>query len=160
MKAHGQKTSAGPLITTRKTQDLDFKQLVDDPLIQVEERNTGAVTWTTYKRYFASAGGLVWVPIIFSLLIIYQACQGMCSPLLFIEIFFDSEIQWALLFFWDFGPLRASLDSTRVTTLHYTLASVSFTSVSISNLCLIRLDVRCRSSHLFLHAHLGIRVSP
>ena len=87
MKAHGQKTSAGPLITTRKTQDLDFKQLVDDPLIQVEERNTGAVTWTTYKRYFASAGGLVWVPIIFSLLTIYQACQGKCSPLLFREFF-------------------------------------------------------------------------
>lgn len=58
---------------------LDVKNLVDDPLIQEEERNTGAVTWATYMKYFTFAGGLEWVPAIFMLLVFYQGCQGMYS---------------------------------------------------------------------------------
>lgn len=45
-------------------------------LMQVEERNTGAVTWTTYSRYLKYAGGLFWAPVILSLLILVQGAQG------------------------------------------------------------------------------------
>lgn len=76
MSTHGQKKSRGALMA-KNDLDLDVKNLVDDPLIQEEERNTGAVTWATYMKYFTFAGGLAWVPGIFALLVFYQGCQGM-----------------------------------------------------------------------------------
>lgn len=77
MSAHGQKASGGARMA-KNDLNLDVKKLVDDPLIQEEERNTGAVTWATYMKYFDFAGGLAWVPAIFMLLVLYQGCQGMC----------------------------------------------------------------------------------
>lgn len=76
MNAHGQTSSGGPSIP-KNNLPLDIKNLVDDPLIQEEERNTGAVTWATYKKYFTFAGGLAWVPTIFLVVVLYQTCQGM-----------------------------------------------------------------------------------
>ncbi|KAF5390969.1 hypothetical protein D9757_004019 [Collybiopsis confluens] len=62
--------------TVQRTQEpADAKQLVDDPLIQAEERNVGAVTWYTYNQYFTAAGGLMWIPIILALVTLMQACQ-------------------------------------------------------------------------------------
>jgi len=45
-------------------------------LMQTEERNTGAVTWTVYKKYLGFAGGIIWAPIIVLLLTLTQAAQG------------------------------------------------------------------------------------
>ncbi|KAL0562890.1 hypothetical protein V5O48_019188, partial [Marasmius crinis-equi] len=44
-------------------------------LMQAEERNTGAVTWRTYKRYSQHAGGIVWAPVILLILVVAQAAQ-------------------------------------------------------------------------------------
>jgi hypothetical protein len=45
-------------------------------LMQLEERNIGAVTWDVYKRYLRFGGGLVWAPIIIALLALTQGTQG------------------------------------------------------------------------------------
>jgi hypothetical protein len=47
-----------------------------DDLMQVEERNTGAVTWITYSKYLRFAGGLWWAPIIILLLSLSEGAQG------------------------------------------------------------------------------------
>ena len=53
-----------------------LKGKVGSPLMQDEERNTGAVTWFTYSRYLTYAGGIIWAPIIILLLTVAQAAQG------------------------------------------------------------------------------------
>jgi ATP-binding cassette subfamily C (CFTR/MRP) protein 1 len=63
-----------------------------DDLMQVEERNTGAVTWDIYKRYLKFAGGLRWVPIIVSLLLLDQASQGILTSHFDSEILFDTSL--------------------------------------------------------------------
>lgn len=45
------------------------------PLMQKEERNTGAVTLKTYARYFRYAGGLFWIAVIILELILYQGAS-------------------------------------------------------------------------------------
>jgi ATP-binding cassette, subfamily C (CFTR/MRP), member 1 len=45
-------------------------------LMQVEERNMGAVTWGIYSQYLRFAGGLIWAPVIFLLLVLSQGAQG------------------------------------------------------------------------------------
>ncbi|KZT29932.1 multidrug resistance-associated ABC transporter [Neolentinus lepideus HHB14362 ss-1] len=44
-------------------------------LMQVEERVTGAVTMTTYKKYLRYAGGLYWAPFIFTMLTLMQGAS-------------------------------------------------------------------------------------
>ena len=48
-------------------------------LMQMEERNTGAVTWEVYRKYLKSAGGVVWAPTILLLLTVTQGAQGWSS---------------------------------------------------------------------------------
>ena len=58
---------------------------MDDAIMQTEERNVGAVPWATYKKYLGFAGGLIWVPIIITLLLLDQAAHGVWS-------FIDSKL--------------------------------------------------------------------
>jgi hypothetical protein len=51
-------------------------RMVGDDLMQIEERNTGAVTWDIYSKYLQFAGGTFWVPTILLLLALSQAAQG------------------------------------------------------------------------------------
>ncbi|CAA7270432.1 unnamed protein product [Cyclocybe aegerita] len=44
-------------------------------LMQIEERNTGAVSWTTYAKYLRYAGGVIWAPFILTLLVLTQIAQ-------------------------------------------------------------------------------------
>ncbi|PPQ74022.1 hypothetical protein CVT26_006961 [Gymnopilus dilepis] len=44
-------------------------------LMQMEERNTGAVTWSTYAKYLRYAGGVVWGPFIILILTLTQGAQ-------------------------------------------------------------------------------------
>ncbi|GAW10561.1 multidrug resistance-associated ABC transporter [Lentinula edodes] len=81
MSAHAQKMSAGNLDTPTK-RELDIRKLVDDPLIQAEERNIGAVTGATYKQYFAFSGGFGWIPLILGMLTMMQSCQVASTLLL------------------------------------------------------------------------------
>ena len=48
-----------------------------DVLMQLEERNIGAVSWEIYKKYLHFAGGLAWAPVILVLLILTQGNQGL-----------------------------------------------------------------------------------
>lgn len=52
----------------------DKKAAMD--LMQDEERNIGAVTWSIYTRYMRFAGGLFWAPLILLLLTLSQGAQG------------------------------------------------------------------------------------
>lgn len=45
-------------------------------LMELEERNTGSVTWTVYRKYLGFAGGATWAPFIFLLLVLMQGAQG------------------------------------------------------------------------------------
>ncbi|KAF9061129.1 P-loop containing nucleoside triphosphate hydrolase protein [Rhodocollybia butyracea] len=74
IKTHGQQTTAKSLTEIPRI-ELDIKKLVEDPLIQAEERNTGSVSWVTYGKYFNYAGGIVWVPVIMIALVLFQVCQ-------------------------------------------------------------------------------------
>ena len=59
------------------TEPLQYKpDSAEDVLMQLEERNVGAVSWDVYKKYLRSAGGLVWAPVILILLTLTQANQG------------------------------------------------------------------------------------
>ena len=48
----------------------------EDVLMQLEERNVGAVSWEVYKKYLRYAGGVGWAPLILVLLILTQGNQG------------------------------------------------------------------------------------
>ena len=48
----------------------------EDVLMQLEERNVGAVSWEIYKKYLRFAGGVAWAPLVLALLILTQANQG------------------------------------------------------------------------------------
>ncbi|KAJ3517101.1 hypothetical protein NLJ89_g715 [Agrocybe chaxingu] len=65
-------TTTGGQVGQGKTGDASD---VDDTLMQLEERLTGAVSWKVYTNYLRKAGGLAWAPIILSLLIINEAAQ-------------------------------------------------------------------------------------
>lgn len=45
-------------------------------LMQVEERATGSVEWSTYAQYLRFAGGIVWAPILLFFLTVMQSAQG------------------------------------------------------------------------------------
>lgn len=64
-KKDGEATESGEG-TTKKGADL----------MQIEERNIGAVTWDVYRRYLRFGGGVVWAPIIIALLTLTQGAQG------------------------------------------------------------------------------------
>ncbi|KAJ2926057.1 hypothetical protein H1R20_g11027, partial [Candolleomyces eurysporus] len=72
---HGVAETADPrrqATTTNEAVDSQLKE-AKDVLMQLEERNTGAVEWGTYKRYAAFAGGLSMIPLIIVLLLAGQA---------------------------------------------------------------------------------------
>jgi len=48
----------------------------EDVLMQLEERNVGAVSWEVYKKYLRYAGGLAWAPLLLILLSLAQGNQG------------------------------------------------------------------------------------
>ncbi|KAF9527181.1 ATP-dependent bile acid permease [Crepidotus variabilis] len=56
--------------------------LAASPLMELEERNTGAVGWEIYKKYLQSAGGLFWLPLLGGLYLISEA--GNVSSTLFL----------------------------------------------------------------------------
>ncbi|RXW22412.1 hypothetical protein EST38_g3441 [Candolleomyces aberdarensis] len=58
--------------TTNEAVDSQLKE-AKDVLMQLEERNTGAVEWEVYKRYAGFAGGLSMIPLIIVLLLVGQA---------------------------------------------------------------------------------------
>ncbi|KAF7343004.1 Oligomycin resistance ATP-dependent permease YOR1 [Mycena venus] len=68
-------SAAGDLTTLQAANE---KQLVA-VLMQVEERNTGAVTWTVYRRYLVYAGSAMWAFIVAAILISDQGSSVMSS---------------------------------------------------------------------------------
>ena len=48
----------------------------EDVLMQLEERNIGAVSWEVYKKYLRFAGGVGWAPVVLILLNFSQGVQG------------------------------------------------------------------------------------
>jgi ATP-binding cassette subfamily C (CFTR/MRP) protein 1 len=51
----------------------------DAGLMQIEERNTGAITWSTYHKYLRFAGSVAWAPFILFMLTLSQVAQGMST---------------------------------------------------------------------------------
>ncbi|KAJ7290727.1 multidrug resistance-associated ABC transporter [Mycena rebaudengoi] len=70
-----QTSAAGDLTTLQVANE---KQLVA-VLMQVEERNTGAVTWTVYRRYLVYAGSAMWAFIVAAILVSDQGSSVMTS---------------------------------------------------------------------------------
>jgi ATP-binding cassette subfamily C (CFTR/MRP) protein 1 len=52
----------------------------DTGLMQIEERNTGAITWGVYHKYLRFSGSVAWAPFLLILLTISQVAQGMFYP--------------------------------------------------------------------------------
>ena len=48
----------------------------DIGLMQTEERNTGAITWSIYHKYLRFAGSVTWAPFLLILLTLSQVAQG------------------------------------------------------------------------------------
>ena len=48
----------------------------DAGLMQTEERNTGAISWSVYHKYLRFAGSIAWAPFLFFLLTLSQMAQG------------------------------------------------------------------------------------
>jgi len=71
------KRSAARRATTTGVRE-DDKELKEakDVLMQLEERTTGAVPWSTYKRYLVFVGGSVVIPAVLAALLINQAIAG------------------------------------------------------------------------------------
>ena len=46
-------------------------------LMQIEERNTGAISWSVYHKYLRFAGSVAWAPLLLFLLTLNQVAQGM-----------------------------------------------------------------------------------
>ncbi|KAG6873111.1 hypothetical protein C0995_002774 [Termitomyces sp. Mi166 len=71
----GVRSGQGKTQTTLVDRDQNAKKEVEAALMQEEERNTGAVTLDVYKKYLRFSGGLVWAPIIVSLLLLNEGSQ-------------------------------------------------------------------------------------
>lgn len=110
-----------PLTGLSKCRDKKDANLDDDTgpkktnaaLMQIEERNTGAVTWDTYLKYLRFAGSATWAPFLLCLLTLSQASQGM-----FNRNFLGTRqllilIQLAIICFLDFGRRAAYRDFHR-----------------------------------------------
>ena len=52
-------------------------------LMQIEERNTGAITWSIYHKYLRFAGSVAWAPFLLFLLTLNQIAQGMSMRIYF-----------------------------------------------------------------------------
>ena len=59
----------------------------EDVLMQLEERNVGAVSWEVYKKYLRFAGGMIWAPVVLALLILTQANQGWAAFLWYSNVY-------------------------------------------------------------------------
>ena len=67
-----QKVAAG----VHQAGNKNLSNTVEPALMAEEERNVGAVGLHVYKKYLHNAGGLFWVPIILSLLLLNEAGNG------------------------------------------------------------------------------------
>ena len=79
MEEHGSHRSRTGITERKGAIDRNIGEGVkgmDDVLMQTEERNVGAVPWTTYKKYLGFAGGLIWAPVIIIILLLDQTAQG------------------------------------------------------------------------------------
>ncbi|KAG9026448.1 hypothetical protein FRB95_008855 [Tulasnella sp. JGI-2019a] len=78
------KTKANKVTATKqldkKADNKDEKE--NEGMMQNEERNTGAVAFSVYKRYLRAAGGLYWAPVIITLLTLNEATNVATNLLL------------------------------------------------------------------------------
>jgi ATP-binding cassette, subfamily C (CFTR/MRP), member 1 len=63
-------------------------------LMQIEERVTGAITWSVYHRYLRFAGSVAWAPFLIILLTISQIAQGMSIRILLNRRFLMLIFSW------------------------------------------------------------------
>jgi ATP-binding cassette subfamily C (CFTR/MRP) protein 1 len=65
-----------------------------DDLMQVEERNTGAVDWTVYSKYLRFAGSLWWAPVIILLLVLSEGAQGDLACVYYLNRMLTYRCSW------------------------------------------------------------------
>ena len=66
-----------------KLDDEAVPKKADPALMQLEERNTGSVTWSTYRKCLRFARSVAWAPLLFLLLTFSLVAQGMSDRNLF-----------------------------------------------------------------------------
>jgi hypothetical protein len=125
-------------------------------LMQTEERNTGAVTWTVYKKYLVFAGGMIWAPIIVLLLTLTQAAQGVfCSWHLHILGSFILSWQQSIPWILDLAE-HPWLQARR---LYGGLCQFGYISLSLSTQIFSNPSVRCRAGCFYVLSQLFLCVS-
>ena len=74
----------------------------DAGLMQIEERNTGAITWGTYQKYLRFAGSVACAPFLLFLLTLSQVAQGISMRISLKQGFFHFDLVGNNLFlgFW------------------------------------------------------------
>ena len=125
-------------------------------LMQTEERNTGAVTWTVYKNYLRFAGGIIWAPIIVLLLTLTQAAQGvfcLWRPSIPAQPSFSwqQSLPWIL----DLGE-RPWLQARR---LYGSLCRFGYILLSLFTQIFSNPSVRCCAGRFHVSSQLFLRVS-
>lgn len=89
---------------TKENGDAKKKATMGVGLMQVEERNTGAVNWEVYKVYSAAGKGKVVLPLLFFSIVLIQGATVMSSywyaPLL-TPFYVQILICWARLVYWQ-----------------------------------------------------------
>ncbi|KAF9044293.1 multidrug resistance-associated ABC transporter [Panaeolus papilionaceus] len=65
-------STKGKTTATVSKTDLEEEKVKKNALMQLEERNTGSVSWQIYARYFENAGGIRWLPLLLFLLVIVE----------------------------------------------------------------------------------------
>ena len=112
------------------TEPLQYKpDSAEDALMQLEERNVGAVSWDVYKKYLRFAGGLVWAPVVLVLLILTQANQGREEFLCYSNVHAERPFQLSRRCFSAYGREILYPASVKAVTWVYTLRLVG-TSLS------------------------------
>ena len=108
MEEHGNKEE-GPDHAGDKDGAVDDGKVNDKPdtaLMQIEERMTGAVSWGTYGQYLKYAGGIVWAPILLTMLTLSQCAEGSVFSFNSSDLRDSPSRKLALLSFLDFGLRR------------------------------------------------------
>ena len=115
------KESKGPTADDAdSSEEAGPKKADNAALMQTEERNTGAVTWTVYKGYLRYAGGVVWAPFILTLLTVTQVAQGKYPRFQhFITIRLCVLLKLVTIYSSGFGRRRAYMDLDKAITWRF-----------------------------------------
>lgn len=125
-------------------------------LMQTEERNTGAVTWTVYRKYLGFAGGLIWAPTIVLLLTLAQAAQGIFFVCGTFNILTSIILSWQQSIPWILDLAEHPWLQAR--RLYGGLCRFGYISLSLSMQMISNPSARCRAGCFHVFSQCFLRV--